>query len=135
MDTAGKGRPRKVWVLEYDGDRIELDNAQYAKLRKSIRAGVPVELLPVAKSMTEAELAEACRLGMPMLAKRAMDVALVSKDAREIMAVLNWLADRGYGKVVKTHDPNSDEAGFLRRGWAEIPQDGSFGIVDVDEEE
>lgn len=126
------GRPRNMVVLRGADKEVRMTQAEYTELVKASQGEVVAALKT--QSMTEAELMEACRLAVPMLAKRAVDVALVSKDAREIMAVLNFLSDRGYGKVAKSADLDPEQAEYLRRGWGNVPQDGSMGIIEVEED-
>ncbi len=118
--AGGKGRP-KMGIMLMSGDKeIMLTKAEYDTL-VSVQKNV-VEKICVNKSMTEPEFAELCRLAVPQLMDRAIQLAMISEDPKEVMAVAKEITDRGYGKVSKGMDaPQTEEADYLRRGWDQFP--------------
>ena len=117
---SGRGRPPMVKHLKSELGEIELTTMEYNTLL-NIQKNV-VETISATKSMTDAEFAEMCRLAVPQLMDRAIKLAMVSQDPKEVMAVAKEITDRGYGKVSKHQEEKMpEEADYLRRSWSEMP--------------
>lgn len=118
-----KGRPR----TRYRIDDVILSKDEYeAALKINTESAVArVER----KSMTEGDFSELCRLAVPELMDRAIRLAMISEDPKEVMAVAKEIVDRGYGKVTKVHDTDADPSSALQRGWQSFG--ASHGIPKV----
>jgi hypothetical protein len=118
--ATGRGRPPVIKHVKSELGEVELTTAEYNTLL-NIQKSV-VETISVTKSMTDAEFAEMCRLAVPQLMDRAIKLAMISSDPKEVMAVAKEITDRGYGKVAKHQEEHiPEEADYLRRSWADMP--------------
>lgn len=116
-----RGRPPIMKKLTSTLGTVELTTTEYNTL-VNIQESV-VEAIAVDKSMTDTEFAEMCRLAVPSLMDRAIKLAMVSNDPKEVMAVAKEITDRGYGRVNKQQEEHTpEEADYLRRGWDEMPK-------------
>jgi len=118
--VVGRGRPPMIKHVKSELGEVELTTQEYNTL-VNIQKNV-VETISATKSMTDAEFAEMCRLAVPQLMDRAIKLALISSDPKEVMAVAKEITDRGYGRVAKHQEEHiPEEADYLRRSWSEMP--------------
>lgn len=127
----GKGRPKKFYKFSAEGREVLLTRPQFDLLEQMKLAAEQSKHIP--KSMTESEFSEMCRLAVPQLMDRAIRIAMMSDDAKEVMAVAKEITDRGYGKITKVHDHESQETDYLRRSWREFPEYNNFNVIEVDD--
>lgn len=132
----GVGRPVKVYTVEHpDYPPVELDREEYMLvIKESRKAPTAIGALQELRSMSPEEFSENARLAVPKLLNRAIQLAMVSPDVKEVMAVAKELIDRGYGKTEKTHD-TTQKADFIRLGWDSMPQEAEFEDGDEDQSE
>lgn len=96
------------------------------------------EIMNNVRSLSEGEFSELCRLAVPQLMDRAIKLAMLSDDPKEIMAVAKEITERGYGKVEKKHDTEAIPSDHIRRAWTDAPKITGLGVINaitVDKEE
>lgn len=122
----GKGRKPRGYMLEIDGIQHTFTTAEKNIIEEEVSK-------PVVSVMSEAELIENCKIAIPQLMDRAIQLAAMSDNVKDIMLVVKELTDRGYGKVVKTTDPRGEHEHVIRRGWEQFPKNDGFGYIDNEE--
>lgn len=109
-----RGRPTKVVVFD-DGEWYP--EKELVAANKEVRDAVKgTPLSRKGAMLTDEEFTELSRMALPELKLRLVQLALVSDNVRDVLAVVDSMENRVMGKAtqaIAVVDPNRD----IRRGW------------------
>lgn len=112
--STGRGRP----VTRFKFGKYDISTAQMAMVNSYLDKVALKGMVPRKPNMTEAEFMEYARDAMPKLLERAINLAMGSDSIRDVMAVANMMAERGYGKAVQAVQVNVGPD--VRGAWAAL---------------
>lgn len=126
----GRGRPVKGYEL--GGVAITKQDMEFIKKAGEIakKQATEIAINDSLRPMSEGEFAEICKLAVPQLMHRAISLAMISEDPKEVMAVAKEITERGYGKVAKVMDTAAQPTDHVRRGWEDMPKMDGLKVLD-----